>query len=64
MGLGRSQTAALVGRACRVPAELAKTAFYVGMSIGRLMLFPPRHEGGAGETSRPGTGVGTSRGDG
>ena len=45
MGLARSGTAALIGRACRLPAELAKAAFYVGMSMGRLVLFPQRQEG-------------------
>ena len=44
MARGRSGTAALIGRACRLPAELAKAAFYVGMSMGRLVLFPPRQE--------------------
>ncbi len=44
MGLGRAQTAGLVGRLCRLPAELAKTAFYVGLSMGKLVLFPSRQE--------------------
>lgn len=46
MGLGRTQAGGLVGRLCRLPAELAKTAFYVGLSMGRLVLFPSRHEPG------------------
>lgn len=45
MAFGRTQTAGLVGRLCRLPAELARTAFYVGVSMGRLVLFPSRHEG-------------------
>lgn len=44
MGLGRVQTAGLAVRLCRLPAALAKTAFYVGLSMGKLVLFPARHE--------------------
>jgi hypothetical protein len=43
MGLGRSHTADVVGRLARLPAELAKAAFYVGLSMGKLVLFPSRH---------------------